>query len=72
MRPSEVSAGPIAPTSPNRKCRSDERTAPRTTPHSSNDYDIPWRSYTDAERIHILTVLRRDVELRQVELERVR
>ncbi|KZS04301.1 Uncharacterized protein APZ42_032581 [Daphnia magna] len=68
MKPSDV--GPVAPTSPNRKCRHDERAKP--TPQSSTDYDIPWRSYTDEERLHILTVLRRDVQLRHIELERIR
>ena len=61
------------------KCVHDERipATPRTTPiaadsSTSTDYDIPWRNYTDSERIHILNVLRRDVELRQIELERIR
>ena len=78
-----VAAGHVAHTSSNRKkCVREERnpaTPNRTTPiggvgdsHSSTDYDIPWRNYTDSERIHILNVLRRDVELRQIELERIR
>ena len=39
---------------------------------TTTDYDIPWRSYSESERLHILNVLRRDVELRRIELERIR
>lgn len=35
-------------------------------------YDIEWRSFTIEERLHILQVLRRDVDLRRAELERIR
>ena len=41
-------------------------------PVSNTEYDVPWKSYSDSERLHILEVLRRDVELRRMELERIR
>ena len=73
----EEVVGHVAPTwSNNRnKCVHDDRnpaTPTPTTPIHNSDYDIPWRNYTDSERMHILNVLRRDVELRQIELERIR
>jgi hypothetical protein len=79
----EEVVGHVAPTRSSRnKCVDDERNRPTPTPTTptpipqssccSPDYDIPWRNYTDSERIHILNVLRRDVELRQIELDRVR
>ncbi|EFX89822.1 hypothetical protein DAPPUDRAFT_220340 [Daphnia pulex] len=85
-RGEEEVVGHVAPTGPTRSSRNkcvhhDERNRPTPTPTPtpipqssccSPDYDIPWRNYTDSERIHILNVLRRDVELRQIELERVR
>lgn len=43
-----------------------------TTSPSTTDYDIPWRSYSESERLHILAVLRRDVEIKRNELERIR
>ena len=54
------------------RCETDGSHHQATEAKTSTDYDIPWPSYTDAERMHILQVLRRDVELRRVELERIR
>lgn len=39
---------------------------------SSTDLEIPWKNYSMQERLHILQVLQRDVQLRRDEFERIR
>lgn len=39
---------------------------------SSTDLEIPWKNYSMQERLHILQVLQRDVQLRRNEFERIR